>query len=253
MRVLLSLTMLGYSSWVDLKTRELYDMVWLVFGGLGLIIAVYEVYAGSLSLVWFVAVVLLSAALSLTFSFIGLFWGADALAFITLAILHPFYPKGLEPLFGIISPFFPLTLFSNSVLAGASYSLILLVRNLALPLQDRSLFSGLEHEPIWRKLVVLVTGLRVGIRSVRGPPFQYPLEMLMTGEKPGRMLILMPDIRDDSSAVKVFKTIEASGVQDVWVSNTLPFIVYIAIGYILALEMGDVIISLVKPFFLGLF
>ncbi|MDP6458140.1 MAG: A24 family peptidase C-terminal domain-containing protein [Candidatus Bathyarchaeota archaeon] len=252
MRVLLSLTMLGYSSWVDLKTRELYDMVWLVFGGVGLIIAVYEVYVGSLSLVWFVAVVLLSAALSLSLSFIGLFGGADALAFITLAILHPFYPRGLEPLFGIISPFFPLTLFSNSVLAGASYSLVLLIRNLALPLQGRSLFSGLEHEPFWRKLVVLVTGLRVGVRSVRGPPFQYPLEMLMTGKKPGRMLILIPDLRDDSSAVKLFKTIEALGVQDVWVSNTLPFIVYIAIGYILALEMGDVIISLVTPFFLGL-
>jgi hypothetical protein len=64
-RVLLSLVMLGYSSWVDLKTREIYDMVWLVFGGLGLIIALYEVYTGGLTLVWFVSVVLVSSAISI--------------------------------------------------------------------------------------------------------------------------------------------------------------------------------------------
>ena len=56
--------MLGYTSWIDLKTREIYDMVWLVFGGLGLIIALYEVYTGSLALVWFVVVVLISSAIS---------------------------------------------------------------------------------------------------------------------------------------------------------------------------------------------
>ena len=28
-RILLSLVMLGYASWVDLKTREIYDLVWM--------------------------------------------------------------------------------------------------------------------------------------------------------------------------------------------------------------------------------
>ena len=226
-------------------------MVWLVFGGLGLIIALYEVYTGSLTLVWFVVVVLISSAISIGLGYLGLFGGADVLAFIALAVLHPIPPRGLEPFLGLVSPFFPLTLFSNSALSGASYSLVLLVRNLASTLQGRNLFSGLEDESTWRKLVVMFTGTKMELGSLRGPPFQYPLEVPGTEEMPGRRLVLMPDIQDDDSAVEVFKTLEASGVEEVWVSNTLPFLVYIAIGYVLALALGDIALATLKPFFIG--
>ncbi len=63
----------------------------------------------------------------------------------------------------------------------------------------------------------------------------------------------MPDIQDDDSAVEVFRTLEASGVEEVWVSNTLPFIVYIAVGYVLALVLGDVVLAILKPFIPGMF
>ena len=241
--------MLGYTSWIDLKTREIYDLVWLVFGGLGLIIALYEVYTGGLTLVWFVVVVLISSAISIGLGYLGLFGGADVLAFIALTVLHPTPPRGLEPFLGIVSPLFPLTLFSNSALSGASFSLVLLVRNIGSTLQGRNLFSGLEDESTWRKLVVMFTGIKMEVGSVRGPPFQYPLEVPGTEEMQGRRLILMPDIQDDDSAVEVFTTLEASGVEAVWVSNTLPFLVYIAIGYVLALVLGDIALSTLKPFF----
>jgi prepilin signal peptidase PulO-like enzyme (type II secretory pathway) len=70
---------------------------------------------------------------------------------------------------------------------------------------------------------------------------------------PGRRLILMPDIQDDNSAVEVFRTLEDSGVEEVWVSNTLPFLIYIAVGYILALALGDVALAVLKPYIPGLF
>jgi len=245
--------MLGYSSWVDLKTREIYDMVWLVFGGLGLIIALYEVYSGGLTLVWFLIVVGASSIISLGLGYLGLFGGADVLAFIALSVLHPFPPRGVESFLGIVSPLFPLTLFSNSALSGASYSLVLLLRNLGASLQGRPLFSGLDEESSWRKLVVLITGTKMEVESVRGPPFQYPLEMPGTDERPGRRLILMPDIQDDDSAVEVFRTIKESGVESVWVSNTLPFLVYIAIGYIISLTLGDISLAFLRTFFPGMF
>jgi hypothetical protein len=226
LRILLSLTMLGYTSWID-----------------------YEVYTGSLTLVWLVVVVLISSAISFGLGFLGLFGGADVLAFIALAVLHPAPPQGLEPFLGIVSPLFPLTLFSNSAISGASFSIVFLVRNLASTLQGRNLFRGLEDEPTWRKLVVMFTGVKMDVGSVRGPPFQYPLEVPGTDEKAGRRLILMPDIQDDDSAVEAFKTFESSGVEAVWVSNTLPFLVYIAIGYILALTLGDIALAILKPLF----
>ncbi len=63
----------------------------------------------------------------------------------------------------------------------------------------------------------------------------------------------MPDIQDDDSAVEVFRTLEASGVEEVWVSNTLPFLVYIAVGYLLALVLGDLVLAILKPFVPGLY
>jgi hypothetical protein len=241
--------MLGYTSWIDLKTREIYDMVWIMFGGLGLMIALYEVYTGGLSLVWLVVVVLISSTISIGLGYLGLFGGADVLAFIALTVLHPTHPRGLEPFLGIVSPLFSLTLFSNSALSGASFSLVLLARNIGSTLQGRNLFRGLEDESTWRKLVVMFSGVKMEVGSVRGPPFQYPLEVPGTEEMPVRRLILMPDIQDDDSAVEVFKTFEASGVEEVWVSNTLPFLVYIAIGYVLALVLGDIALATLKPFF----
>jgi hypothetical protein len=243
--------MLGYASWIDLKTREIHDLVWLVFGGLGLIIALYDVYSGGLTIIWFGAVVLISSAISICLGYFGLFGGADVLAFIALSVLHPLPPQGLEPSLGIVSPLYPLTLFSNSALSGASYSLIQLVRNLASSLHGKNLFRGLEEEPIWRKLAVLFTGLKMEVGSVRGPPFQYPLEMPASEENSGRRLILMPDIQDDDSAVEVFNTLEALGVKEIWVSNTLPFLVYIAIGYILSLILGDIALATLKPYLAG--
>ena len=88
-RILLSLVMLGYASWVDLKTREIYDLVWMVFGVLGLILDAYEVYTGALPL-WGLGVSLaFSVAVSLLLGYMGLFGGADVFAFITISIRAP--------------------------------------------------------------------------------------------------------------------------------------------------------------------
>jgi prepilin signal peptidase PulO-like enzyme (type II secretory pathway) len=42
-------------------------------------------------------------------------------------------------------------------------------------------------------------------------------------------------------------------VEEVWVSNTLPFLVYIAVGYLLALLLGDIALAILKPFIPGMF
>jgi preflagellin peptidase FlaK len=250
LRILFSLVMLSYASWVDMKTREIYDIVWLFFGGIGLIIAVYEVYTGILPLVWLALPILFSGGVSIALSYFGLFGGADVGAFITLSILHPIPPRGLIPFLGIVSVVYPLTLFSNSALSGASFSLVLLVRNLIHALKGRSIFEGLKQEPLWRKLVVMGTGLRVEICSVRGPPFQYPLEH--PGEDgASKRLIIMPDIQDDEAATDTFKRLAESGSEEVWVSHTLPFLVFIMIGYIVALTLGDIALFLLRLFFLG--
>jgi len=250
-RIFLSLVMLGYTSWVDIKTREIYDIVWVIFGGIGLTLALYEVYAGTLSLVGFVLPVLFSAAMSIVLGYFGLFGGADVEAFIALSILHPFPPRGLDPALGIVSVIYPLTLFSNSALSGASFAIILLARNLARLFGGGGLFEGLEGESTWRKVVVMVTGLKSPLANVRGPPFQYPLEVPADEEGVERRLVLMPDIQDDESAEEVFTRLREAGAGEVWVSHTLPYLLYIAVGYVISIFLGDVALYLLAPLFPG--
>jgi preflagellin peptidase FlaK len=239
-RILLSLVMLGYTSWVDMKTREIYDLIWVIFGALGLIICVYEVYTGTLPF-WGLGIsIVFSAILSLVLGYMGLFGGADVFAFITLAILNPFQPRGVNPSLGFVSIIYPLSLFSNSALAGVSFAIFLLLRNLFLSFGGRSLFSNYSTSPLWRKLVLMATGMRVDIGKVRGPPFQYPLEMPSEDGLSERKLIVMPDIQDDEGAEDIFRSLKEQGVGEVWVSQTLPFLFFILVGYIVTLVIGDI-------------
>jgi preflagellin peptidase FlaK len=250
-RILLSFVMLGYTSWVDMKTREVYELVWLVFGGMGLVLALYEVYFGSLALTWFVTTVVFSIVISVFLGYLGLFGGADVEAFIALSILHPIPPRGLEPMLGVVSIIYPLTLFSNSALSGASFALVLLGRNLLKKAGSRALFEGLGSDSSLKKLIIMVTGTKVKINSIKGPPFQYPLETV--DENSDRRLILMPDIQDDDAAVEVFRRLREAGVKEVWISNTLPFLVFISIGYVIALVFGDIALFALGRYLLGWF
>jgi preflagellin peptidase FlaK len=242
-RVLLSLAMLGYTSWADLKTREVYDIVWAVFGALGLILNLYEIYMGSFTLFLSAISVAFSAALALIIGYLGLFGWADALAFIALSILHPVQPRSISPILGIASIIYPLSLLSNSALAGASFAIVLFLRNLYTASRGERLFQGFEGDSKVKKVAVMFTGVKVGMSSVRGPPFQYPLELPPEEGSSERRLILLPDIQDDESAEKIFSSLREEGLSSVWVSHTLPFLVFITIGYILTLMIGDLALA----------
>jgi hypothetical protein len=241
--------MLVYTSWIDVKTREIYDIVWIIFGVLGFSIGLYEVVTGALQISDIAFPVLFSTALSLLLGRIGLFGFADVEAFIVLSILNPVPSSIIKPFFLVTTLIHPLTLFSNSALAGASFSIILLFTNFSKILRGVKLFEGQERNSTLGKMVLMVTGMKMNISKIKGPPFQYPLETI-TDE--GRSIIVMPDIQNDDAAYKIFKKLENAGVDAVWVSYTLPFLVFILIGYILTLVFGDLALFFLTRFLLEL-
>ena len=245
-RVLLSVAMLGYASWSDLRTREVSDLTWLVFGGLGLVLDLYEVATGELNLLNLAVPILFSTALSFALGYLGLFGGADFKAFVALALLQPYQPRILRPALDAVSVVYPLTVFSNSALAGASSAIILLIKNLSSARSGVSLFDDHKSESPWRKFIIMISGVKVRLDSVRGPPFQYPLEAPPGEEGADRRLVLMPDIEDDEEALEVFRRLRSAGVEEVWVSHTLPFLVFIFIGFLSALLLGDVALWILK-------
>lgn len=244
-RILLSLIMLGYSSWIDLKTREIYDLVWIIFGGLGLIINIYEIYMGTYTLMSLVFPIIFSIIVSFAFGFLGLFGWADSLAFIALSNLNPFRTNLITPSLGIMSPIFSITLFSNSALAGVSFSIVLLLRNLYLVFNGEKLFSNNKITSI-KKLIIVFSSYKLDLKNLKGPPFQYPLEV-PSGE--GKIeFVLMPDINNDDAAWAIFDKLKSMGVEKTWVSYTLPYIIFITIGYIISLFVGDIALYILTCF-----
>jgi hypothetical protein len=106
-------------------------------------------------------------------------------------------------------------------------------------IRGKHLFKN-YNDPWWKKIIVMVTGVKVKLEAVRGPPFQYPLEIPGDVSGEGKHLILIPDIQDDEAAQMVFAKLREEGLEEVWVSNTLPFLVFITIGYIVSILVGDV-------------
>jgi len=244
-RILLSFIMLGYSSWIDLKTREIYDLIWIIFGGLGLIINAYEIYIGTYNIMSFVFPITFSIVVSLAFGVLGLFGWADALAFIALTILNPLRTNMISPSLGIVSPVFSITLFSNSALAGVSFSLVLLLRNLYLVFQGEKLFSN-DKITFLKKLVLIFSSYKLDLRNLKGPPFQYPLELPSSeGEID---FVLIPDINNDDAAWAIFNQLKSMGVEKTWVSYTLPYIIFITIGYFISLFVGDIALYILTCF-----
>ena len=237
LRTVLALGMLGYAAYKDLKTREIYDTVWVIPAAIGLIIDVYEVYVGNLTLTQAGISIGFMVILSGVLWFLQLFGEADLIAFVALAIIHPRTPDfgfiGYTPLL------FTFTLVANSALSGlltAFYSLFL---NLKVGSSGIDLFERHGKVSGLKKLGLLFTGQYMKTKEVKGPPFEYPLEV--RGE-----LILKPDIWDDDKAKNDFRIVREKGFDRVWVSATLPYIVNLLVGYVIAVVYGDILFSIMS-------
>ena len=245
LRVALSIVMLGYVSYRDVKTREVNDLVWVVFGAAALGIDAVEVYTGALGLYPLLAAAGFSVLFALLAGYVGFFGGADLLAFIVMGLLNPVAPStGFEPL--IFTPiFFPLTVISNSVMIGASGVIVVLVYNVSTS-KGEGLFEGYVDVSGWRRVLLLLTGIRKDVEKVRGPPYEYPLEVI--GDDKTVSLILRPDLADDAGASKTFSRLRSMGRKRVWVAYSLPFLFVLGLGYISSILLGDFALYIVSHF-----
>lgn len=82
--------------------------------------------------------------------------------------------------------------------------------------------------------------------SIRGPPYEYPLEKI--GEEGMVSLVVRPDIGDDEGASKTLRRLREMGRKTVWVSYSLPFLLILGVGYLSVIVFGDIALWLVSHF-----
>jgi archaeal preflagellin peptidase FlaK len=221
--------MLLFTSYLDLKKREVEDKVWLIFGAIGAALTGLEISQGELGLETFGISIGLATVIGLGLFFLGFYGGADGKALIVLALLVPQYLPRIE-MYSIA----PLIVLTNGVLLSIVLPIGLLILNLGRLLQHQDIFRSFD-EPFYRKLLACFLGFK---QTGKPRPFQFSMERLK--ENP-------------SGGERSSKKFDFSLMQDdfetqggTWVTPGIPLLVFFTAGFFVMLAYGDLVIGLVQ-------
>jgi preflagellin peptidase FlaK len=244
----LSLILLSYASWHDYRIREVPNEVWVLLAPLGLILSLAQIFIASQgSLITLALSFLTLTGIALALFFLGFFGGADAKALICLSLILPFSPASLRPYLGTISLLFPLSIFDNAILTSALNTLGILTYNLTWSVKKgEKLFEGLEGESFWKKFLVLITGYKVEPTKFGEKSHLIPLERF-TEEENGivtRHLRVLINVNEEKTDIENLDRFSEKLKGKIWATPSLPFMIFITLGLVLTLFLGDIILWL---------
>jgi len=270
-RVALTLAVLTYASWSDYKTREVTNRVWVIYAPIAVALSLTELLVyDSTKLSYFGLSVGFTTVFALLLFYTGGFGGADSKALMCIALALPFFPTDAPLLAGVpflksflanaVSPlsqtFFPITILSNSVLIAALSALYLLLHNLGMRLTTGApIFEGsLTKNSLGKKILVLLTGKKYPVTTLKAKWHIYPMEDITEESSEGgvgRKLVVVPkDEGRDQIVGRLANAVESGKIRDgVWATPGLPMLIFVTIGLILALSLGDVVWILIMHMF----
>jgi Flp pilus assembly protein protease CpaA len=245
--ILISLSFFALGSWFDLKTREVSDRVWMVYAPLGLALTIYHLTANQSSLFLTLLSIALTTFLSLGLFYLGLLGGADSKAIICLGLTIPLAPTGFQSVSGYAYPFFPIAVVIMGFLCSASTCIWLGLRNLLMFSTGQKMFEGLEHELIWRKVLASITGYPTTVSRLRETFYLYPMEEVVEdsdGSRRAFQLFLNAEADRDRLVSEFDESLPKVGSPSkIWVTPGLPMLLFILLGLIVTLILGDPIFT----------
>jgi preflagellin peptidase FlaK len=271
-RISVTLAFLVYASWSDFKTREVDNSVWIVFAPIAFLLAFAQFLffppIGDMfqSLTYYGLSFAITSVFSVALFYVGAFGGADAKALmcIALAIPEPSVIEALSafgfsifhitlPLSGFVSFIFPITVFSNGVIIAAFSVFYALFRNLLWRQRTgKRLFEAYKNDTFGRKVLTLMCGYKVSVATLK-KSFLYPLEdfqMKESGETQRLLLLFPKDENREGIVARLNKASSEGRIQnDVWATPGLPMLIFITIGLVLALTVGDIVWIVISQIF----
>jgi len=221
LRIVLALAMLGIACASDIKKREISDWIWVVFGAIAAILIPFS--PNITDELFKIGIAMIVAPISIIIWRFGLFGGADAFALIVLAALVP--SASLAQ--GTITPFTTLT---NAVLLSIIPMLVNVTRNAVLLAIKRDIFEGF-NETKKKKIIAMFVGYRAA-----NPKFGFSIE-----QKQGKYKKLNLSLQHAEYA-------EFCTKQDTWITPGIPYMIFIAAGFVIQLLYGDIIFSAFMKF-----
>lgn len=163
-RIIVAISMFAVAAFFDVKERKIHDIVWLVCGGIGVILYAFE-FPGILDIVSMAV----GISLASTFWFFRLYAGADALALVSLSVILPTYNGFVIPLSMIVIA----TVIS--IVYGVIYNV---ASNCRIFLLENKIFEEFD-EPLYRRLVAFFL---IHKRS-KSEKFAFPAERIVSGRR----------------------------------------------------------------------
>ena len=146
--------MLAYTSYLDLKKREVEDRIWVIFGACGVILQIYGIYSGATVPLILGISVGLASVIGLGIFFLGLYGGADAKALIVLAVVLPYF----QPRVGLYA-IAPVIILTNGILLSMFLPGGLFLLNVTRLVRSQPIFEGFR-DPAYRKILACLLGYK---------------------------------------------------------------------------------------------
>ena len=244
LRIAVCAAMLVTAAIIDVRKREIPDKIWIGFGAFGALLAAID-FAGlgnglagnsadgpsnQTALFGYLLGIGLITPIGYAIYKTGLFGGADSKALIAIPVILP-------PLSGIvpfqIHGFTALTALTNALIISMSQLVVNAGRNLVAVAKGMPIFEGIE-EGTARKALAFAMGYKTN--NAQG--YLFPMEGIDESGK--RRFAFNPSHYDEFVDEKEDNQGSAKN-NGMWVTQALPFIVYIAIGFVITIVVGDLL------------
>ncbi|MEM2238079.1 MAG: prepilin peptidase [Candidatus Caldarchaeum sp.] len=209
-----------YASYLDVKTREVDDKVWVIPSAVGATLNLINFFGSGFETFFSYGLAVgITAAVAFGLYFAGLYGGADAKALITICLVQPFATAQPQ-----LHGFNALTVLTNGMLLSASLPISLGLYNFYRLLKGEKIFEGFEAESRLRKIAACFIGVRV--RKSAGKMFWSPVEKTENGVRKFYFKI----------SIEEFDGVHQD---DMWITPGIPLLVFFTAGYFFNLFAGD--------------
>jgi preflagellin peptidase FlaK len=209
LRIYSTLPFLLYSSYLDLKYREIDSRIWRLMTTLGALFLLADVFLtkNPRLLLPFAIILTIAAVFSVSLHYFGMMGGGDAKLLIALGAMYPYLPHG-----EFLLPILFLSAFSNGILLSILIPLGFFARNI----------GQLQYVRTPKEFLRLFMAYKKDSKD---------LGSFETVLREGQIFI-------NAREVELGKT----GVEgEVWVTPAIPFIVFMTAGFVISVLYGDIL------------
>ncbi len=245
-----------FGSYMDLIKREVSDIPWIIMAVVGLITTIiYIVFSESKGpdAIMIGINLAVGIAIGLVLYYTGMMGGADAKAIMALSFNTAIYPFTLAFTNGLVYDILPpvFNTFFNWLLALILiYPLPLLFYNIYQKIKKQKLFEN-TNANFASKILMMISGYLVPVEKAKNRADIVYSEVYNEEDEEWEIKHFMqvPEIEEEEKyKQEVEEKIKETKREKIWVKVLPPGIVFLLIGYVLNIFLGNILFALYDLF-----